>query len=222
MQITENDRQYMNGLPPAGDTPLTVDEYADINYEIEDQPAWRAVADKEMDYADGNQLDTDLLRRQQALGIPPAVEDLIGPALLSLQGYEAVTRTDWRVTPNGDVGGQDVADALNYRLNTAERQSGADRACSEAFRPQIACGIGWVEVSRESDPFKFPYRCRPIRRDEIHWDMKCGDDWEACRFLRRQRWLSPDRIALVFPEHAELIRMVGKYGSTWWASPISE
>lgn len=141
MQITENDRQYMNGLPPAGDTPLTVDEYADINYEIEDQPAWRAVADKEMDYADGNQLDTDLLRRQQALGIPPAVEDLIGPALLSLQGYEAVTRTDWRVTPNGDVGGQDVADALNYRLNTAERQSGADRACSEAFRPQIACGI---------------------------------------------------------------------------------
>lgn len=85
MQITENDRQYMNGLPPAGDTPLTVDEYADINYEIEDQPAWRAVADKEMDYADGNQLDTDLLRRQQALGIPPAVEDLIGPALLSLQ-----------------------------------------------------------------------------------------------------------------------------------------
>lgn len=55
MQITENDRQYMNGLPPAGDTPLTVDEYADINYEIEDQPAWRAVADKEMDYADGNQ-----------------------------------------------------------------------------------------------------------------------------------------------------------------------
>ncbi|NBK32861.1 hypothetical protein EON10_31415, partial [Pseudomonas aeruginosa] len=191
MQITENDRQYMNGLPPAGDTPLTVDEYADINYEIEDQPAWRAVADKEMDYADGNQLDTELLRRQQALGIPPAVEDLIGPALLSLQGYEAVTRTDWRVTPNGDVGGQEVADALNYRLNTAERQSGADRACSEAFRPQIACGIGWVEVSRESDPFKFPYRCRPIRRDEIHWDMKCGDDWEACRFLRRQRWLSP-------------------------------
>ncbi|HFT7367607.1 TPA: hypothetical protein ACGRWA_002407 [Pseudomonas aeruginosa] len=219
MQITENDRQYMNGLPPAGDTPLTVDEYADINYEIEDQPAWRAVADKEMDYADGNQLDTELLRRQQALGIPPAVEDLIGPALLSLQGYEAVTRTDWRVTPNGDVGGQEVADALNYRLNTAERQSGADRACSEAFRPQIACGIGWVEVSRESDPFKFPYRCRPIRRDEIHWDMKCGDDWEACRFLRRQRWLSPDRIALVFPEHAELIGMVGKYGSTWWGQP---
>ncbi|EPZ6086632.1 TPA: hypothetical protein ACKQLR_003287 [Pseudomonas aeruginosa] len=119
MQITENDRQYLNGLPPAGDTPLTVDEYADINYEIEDQPAWRAVADKEMDYADGNQLDTELLRRQQALGIPPAVEDLIGPALLSLQGYEAVTRTDWRVTPNGDVGGQEVADALNYRLNTA-------------------------------------------------------------------------------------------------------
>ncbi|MGK7052222.1 hypothetical protein N1Z41_00035925 [Pseudomonas aeruginosa] len=111
MQITENDRQYMNGLPPAGDTPLTVDEYADINYEIEDQPAWRAVADKEMDYADGNQLDTDLLRRR-GTGHPPAVEDLIGPALLSLQGLRGVTH-ELGVTPNGDVGGQDVADALN-------------------------------------------------------------------------------------------------------------
>lgn len=126
-----------------------------------------------MDYADGNQLDTDLLRRQQALGIPPAVEDLIGPALLSLQGYEAVTRTDWRVTPNGDVGGQDVADALNYRLNTAERQSGADRACSEAFRPQIACGIGWVEVSRESDPFvPVPLPAYPPRRNSLGHEVR--------------------------------------------------
>lgn len=219
MQMTDNRPHELNGLPPAGDSPLTIDEYADINYEIEDQPQWRAVADKEMDYADGNQLDSELLQKQQALGIPPAVEDLIGPALLSMQGYEATTRTDWRVTPNGDVGGQDVADALNFRLNTAERQAKADRACSDAFRTQIGCGLGWVEVARESDPFKFPYRCSVTRRDEIHWDMKCGDDWEACRYLRRQRWLAPDRIALVFPKHAELINTVGKYGATWWGSP---
>lgn len=132
---------------------LTQYEYQEIFDEIEEQPAWRRIADKEMDYADGNQLDGDLLRRQQALGIPPAIEDLIGPALLSIQGYEASIRTDWRVTPNGEPGGQDVADALNYKLNQAERESKADRACSDAFRSQIGCGIGWVEVSRDSDPF---------------------------------------------------------------------
>ena len=40
------------------DTPddaLTVDEYREIHEEIDNQPReWRAVADREMDYAEGN------------------------------------------------------------------------------------------------------------------------------------------------------------------------
>lgn len=203
----------------SGDEPLTQEEYAEIFNEIEEQPKWRYTADKEMDYADGNQLDGELLRRMREIGIPPAVEDLVGPSLLSIQGYEATIRTDWRVTPNGEQGGQDVADALNYKLNQAERESKADRACSAAFRPQIGCGIGWVEVSRDSDPFRFPYRCTPIHRNEIHWDMKAREpDFSDARWLRRQRWLTHGRIALVFPEHRELIEVVGQHGPTWWDS----
>jgi len=202
---------------PDDELALSFEEYSEIYGEIEEQPYWRVIADKEMDYADGNQLDGDLLRRQQELGIPPAVEDLIGPALLSIQGYEAQTRTDWRVTPDGDVGGQDVADALNYKLNQAEKQSKADRACSAAFRPQIAAGIGWVEVSRESDPFKFPYRCRAIHRNEIHWDMRAEEpDLSDARWLRRQRWLAPERIKRVFPKYKELIEKMGEHGGSWW------
>lgn len=196
---------------------LSRDEYLEIIEEIDEQPRWRAVADKEMDYADGNQLDSDLLRQMAENGIPPAVEDLIGPALLSIQGYEATIRTDWRVTPNGEIGGQDVADALNYKLNQAETESKADRACSEAFRTQVACGIGWVEVARESDPFKFPFRCTPIHRNEIHWDMKAVEsDLSDARWLRRQRWLSPERIELAFPQKAALIRSISKNGAQWW------
>ena len=196
---------------------LTLAEYREIIEEIKEQPLWRRTADKEMDYADGNQLDSELLDRQKALGIPPAVEDLIGPALLSIQGYEATIRTDWRVTPNGETGGQDVADALNYKLNQAERESHADMACSEAFRSQIGCGIGWVEVARESDPFKYPYRCSSIHRNEIHWDMKSTEhDLSDAIWLRRTRWLMPNRIAQVFPEHRELIAEIGRYGSDWF------
>lgn len=212
------------GIKPKSDKrdseggPLTFEEYSDLFSEIEEQPHWRSVADKEMDYADGNQLDSDLLRRQAELGIPPAIEDLIGPALLSIQGFEASTRTDWRVTPNGETGGQDVADALNYKLNQAERESKADRACSDAFRPQVAAGIGWVEVRREKDPFKYPYRCAAVHRNEIHWDMKAKEpDLSDARWLCRQRWLTADRIALAFPDHADLIETMGVHGGDWWA-----
>lgn len=185
---------------------LSLEAFTEILREVELQPAWRAVADKEMDYADGNQLDGELVQRQKALGIPPAIENLIGPALLSVQGFEAKTRTDWRVSADGEEDGQDVADALNHKLNQAERNSKADHACSDAFRSQIGAGVGWVEVSRESDPFKYPYRCGMVRRNEIHWDMKAVEpDLSDARFLVRKRWMPPQRAALAFPEHKELI-----------------
>ena len=110
------------------DGPLTLIEYTQYLDEIEQQPGYRKQADREMDYADGNQLDSELLKAQQEQGIPPAKDDRIGPAMLALQGYEATVRTDWRVTPNGQPGGQDVADALNCKLNEAERHSKADIA----------------------------------------------------------------------------------------------
>ena len=127
------------------DTPdgaLTVAEYRDIHEEIDNQPrAWRPIADKEMDYAEGNQLKTELLQAQQKLGIPPSMENLIGAALEGIRGFEEATRTDWRVTANGQPGGQDVADAISFKLNEAERNSKADDACSKAFYPQIGVGL---------------------------------------------------------------------------------
>ncbi|SFP39356.1 hypothetical protein SAMN05216229_102114 [Geopseudomonas sagittaria] len=208
---------------PADELALNLNEYTEIMAEIEEQPRWRTTADREMDYADGNQLASDLLQRQRELGIPPAVEDLIGPALLSIQGYEATIRTDWRVTAAGGTGGQDVADALNYKLNQAERESRADRACSDAFRGQIAVGIGWVEVRRESDPFKFPYRCQAVHRNEIHWDFAAQEpDLSDARYLRRQRWLHPSRLALMFPQHRELILSIDRHGPGWWAEQAIE
>lgn len=199
------------------DDALTLDELTEIMYEIEEQPYWRNIADKEMDYADGNQLESELLNRMKQIGIPPAVEDMIGPALQSVEGFELQTRTDWRVKANGDTGSDDVADALNFKLNQAERLSKADKACSDAFRPQISCGIGWVEVKREQDPFKYPYRCVKVHRNEIHWDMKAAEnDLSDARWLRRTRWIHPKRLIQAFPQHAELIQTVGRYGASWW------
>ena len=120
---------------------MTLPEYIEILSEIEEQAPWRTNADKEMDYVDGNQLNSELLQKQAAVGIPPAVEDLMGPALRALTGYEASTRTDWRVSPDSGPSGQDVADALGYQLNQAEKASRADQACGDAFRSQAAVSI---------------------------------------------------------------------------------
>lgn len=199
----------MQKPPQTADLGQAIDpqEFGRIIDEAMQQPYWRLTADKEADYADGNQLDSELLREQKAKGIPPAKENIIGPAIAAVCGNEAKTRTDWRVTPDGDEGGQDIADALNFKLNQAERHSKADRAMSEAFRPQVSVGLGWVEVARESDPFKFPYRCRYVHRNEIYWDMRAREpDIADASWLLRERFIKASRAADSFPAHADIIK----------------
>src|SRR5690606_33747202 len=98
--------------PPASadlGAAMTPREFGAIIDEAIDQPPWRRMADIEADYVDGNQLDSQLLMKLKAIGVPPAKENIIGPAIAAVCGYEAKTRTDWRITPDGDPGGQDVA-----------------------------------------------------------------------------------------------------------------
>jgi len=197
---------------------VTQEEFTQWLREMDEEPGWRATADKEMDYADGNQLDTELLAAMKEQGIPPAIEDRIGPMLLALQGYETTTRTDWRVSANsGQDGADDVAQALNEELNQAERKSKADDACSDAFRPQVGVGLGCVEVKFESDPTKFPFKCAAIHRNEVRWDWQAQEwDLSDARYFKRDKWLLPDRIARAFPQHRELILQCGRHGAQWW------
>ncbi len=193
---------------------LSLSQFEKFHEEIKRQPAWRAQADKESDYVDGNQLDSDILRKQTAIGMPPAIEPLIGPAMDSVYGMEAQHRTDWRVIPDSDVDGDEVADALNNKLNTAERQSKADKACSDAFKGQADVGIGWVEVSRDPNPFNFPYRAKFIHRNEIWWDWFSKDrqGTDGMRYLVRRKWTDKDQAKLLFPEKAELIERAARGG----------
>jgi hypothetical protein len=173
--------------------------------EIDNQPPWRARADKEMDYYDGNQLDSDTLRRQAELGIPPAIEPLIGPTIDAVLGMEVKTRTDWRVTANRDE--DEVAEAMNYKLNQAERQAGADQACSDAYKTQVGVGIGWVEVSKNPNPFKYPYRCKAVHRNEIWWDfLSVEPDLSDARYLVRRRWTDLKQAQLMFPDSKLLLK----------------
>ena len=190
---------------------ITLAKFTSAIVEIEQQPAWRGKADREMDYLDGNQLDSEILQAQRAIGMPPAIENVIGPAISAVTGMEVKMRKDWRVVPDTKTGGDDVAEALSFKLNQAERHSKADRACSEAYRHQVSVGLGWVEVARESNPFKYPYRTTFIHRNEIWWDwLDTEPELEKARYLVRRRWTDMEQAVLMFPDKAEVIRHSSK------------
>lgn len=180
-----------------------------IMQEIRLQPSWRRESDKAADYYDDNQIDADLAEDLKSKGMGPLITNLIKPTINVVLGQEAKNRLDWRVTGDSDDQ-QDLCEALSAKLNEAERESRADRACSDAYAGQIKTGIGWVEVSRESDPFRYKYRVQAIHRREIYWDWAAKNpDLSDARYMVRQRWFHIDALKVFLPDHADIIAASG-------------
>ncbi|MDF2861357.1 MAG: Uncharacterized protein K0S02_1629 [Achromobacter mucicolens] len=190
---------------PAEPGALSVSQLERWLDEIRDQPSWRREADKACDYYDGNQLDAETLARLDEKGLGPLVTNLIQPTVNAVLGMEAKTRTDWRVGADDDRY-QDVAEALSAKMHETEREAQADTATSDAYASQIKAGFGVVEVSRNSNPFNYPYRVTSVPRSEIYWDWRSRAlDWSDARYVVRKKRYDADHIAAFFPEHREMI-----------------
>jgi hypothetical protein len=177
--------------------------------EIKHQPHWRREADRAADYYDGNQLSPETVEKLKDRGQPPLITNIIKPTIDTVLGMEAKARTDWRVRPEDDEEcDDDLAEALTVKLKHAEIESRADRAVSDAYAAQIKAGLGWVEVAREHDPFKCPYRVRYVHRREIFWDWRSEQpDLSDSRYLIRRRWLELEHAIALMPQYAGLFRM---------------
>lgn len=177
--------------------------------EIKHQPHWRREADRAADYYDGNQLSPETVEKLKDRGQPPLITNIIKPTIDTVLGLEAKSRSDWRVRPEDDEEcDDDLAEALSVKLKHAEIESRADRAVSDAYAGQIKAGLGWVEVAREHDPFKCPYRVKYVHRREIFWDWRAEQpDLSDARYLIRRRWLELEHAIALMPQYATLFRM---------------
>lgn len=172
------------------------------------QPTWRAEADRAADYYDGKQYTPAERAEMEERGQPVLIHNLIQPTINGVLGLEAKTRTDWKLLAD-DEQGLEVAEGLNEKLLEAARISRADRACADAYGAEIKVGLGWVEVTRDPDPFAYPYQVNYIHRREIWWDMHSQKpDLSDARWLLRKRELDIDEITSAFPDHKELIEAV--------------
>lgn len=185
-----------------GPDGLSLQQLETFMDDMRNAPAWRTRADRECDVYDGNQHSPEEIADLESKGLPIVTVNLVAPTINLVLGMEERARTDWRVRSDGSKGGitDNQALALSTELNTVERNSGADHECSDAYASQVKAGIGWIEVARETDPFKYPYRCKAIDRREIWWDMR-GDDYllDNARWLVRKKWNDIDVLKTYVP-----------------------
>lgn len=184
---------------------ISVEAYDKICRDIRNQPKWRQDSNVDCDYYDGAQLTAEVNERLKQAGIPPQDSNLIKPTLNAVLGLEARSRTDYKVTTD-DESQDEIAQALSAKIKEVETQSRADRAMSDAYSSMMRAGLGWVEVSREFDPLKYPYRVREVHRNDIHWDWTAKEpDLSDARYLRRDKWVDRDQALQMFPEESALI-----------------
>jgi len=194
---------------------LSQDQLETLLKDLRWEGDWRGEADRAAAYYDGVQLTTDIIRQMRDRGLAPLVRNLIGPTVDLVLGIEAKAKRDWKVRADQDTD-VEVAEAMSAELKKAERSSNADRACSDAYASGVKAGVGWVEVARESNPFRAPYRVSNIHRREIYWDFRAKEpDLSDARYLVRKQWLDEDVLVLHFPKKTSLIRRCINRWADW-------
>lgn len=171
------------------------------------QPEWRWRADRAHAFYDmGKQLTPQReaqIRRDW--GIEPRQTNLIHGVINGVLGQEAKSRSDVRVEADEDEM-TDLCDVFNVRMKEATRESCSDMAISNSYGSGVKGGLGWVEVSRASDPLDYPYRVRDIHRNEIWYDWRAKDiGLNDARWQVRKRWEDLDEAVALMPQFKDIL-----------------
>jgi hypothetical protein len=170
------------------------------------QPDWRPRADLAHRYYDFEQLSAEQQHRiRRDMGIDPRQTNLIHGVVNGVLGQEAARRTDVKVEADDDSLA-DLCDVFSKSMKEARREAYADMAISDAYAGQVKGGIGWVEVSRCSDPLEYPYRIKHIHRNEIWYDWRSRDkNLRDARWLARKRWEDLDEAIAMMPKFKDIL-----------------
>lgn len=194
---------------------LSQDDLETLLKDLEWETEWRNEADRAAAYYDGAQLSSSVIQQMRERGLAPLVRNLVGPTVDLVLGIEAKAKRDWKVRADQEEA-VDLTAAMSMEIKKAERTSNADKACSDAYASMVKSGIGWVEVARESNPFKAPYRVKAVRRQEMYWDFRSREmDLSDARYVVRKQWVDQDIVTLHFPGQAKLINSAVSNWADW-------
>lgn len=172
-----------------------------------EQPEWRTRAAICGAYYDGKQLTESQKYALRAENLEERVINLVRPVINSVLGQEAKSRTDVKVEADNDDYA-DVAEVVSCKLKEAERETRAHMAVSDCYASMVKKGLGWVHVSRNSDPLAYPYRVESVPIEEVWWDWRGQRGMtllDGCRWLVRKRFIDLDELEAAMPEHREVL-----------------
>ena len=196
-------------LNPGKDGSLSIDQLETFFRDQWYEPEWRAEAELDSAYYDGDQLTSETLKRMQDNGILPAVVNFCAPTVDAVSGLEIITRQDFRLVARDDDSYQ-TAQAMNEQFHQALKMTRFNQKISDQYKGSIIRGMSWIEVSRNPDPFDYPYRVINIPWREMYYDWRAREpDLSDMRYIIRRKWYDEDQLKALFPDskHKKIIEM---------------
>ena len=192
-----------SGVEPDGG--YSIDRLRDFVRDLSQASDWREMCALDHAFYDGDQLKSETLRRMRELGVPPVTVNMIGSMIRAVAGFEVVTRPALTIKPETNEDWE-MATAMNVEFTKALNMTRFNTWLSQAFLDCLVGGISWIEVVRETDPFKYRYKVCLVPWEEMHHDPRSKRlDLEDDRFRIRRRWFDLDILQTHFPKHKKEI-----------------
>jgi len=202
------DRQGDTSRDFAGSGAFSLHALERMLRDCQEQPEWRLRAQLAAAYYDGKQLSETQRWNIRQEDLEERAINLIRPVVNSVLGQEAKSRTDVKIEADDDEYA-DVSEVVSHRLKELERETRAHMAVSEGYASMVKKGLGWVHVSRSSDPLAYPYRFESVPVDELWWDWRGQKGVvldHRCRWVVRQRMVDLDEVEAAMPEKRAILR----------------
>ena len=204
-------------LDPQRDGSLSREQLQMFLWEMNLEPEWRAEAEVSMAFYDGR--PAPVRNAAQNEGVRVCADhgeyDRAGPSD-AVSGWETIARADLMCVPETEESYQ-AAMGLNVKFKEALRLTNFNQVIGYQFKEAIKIGVSWIEVTRNPDPFQYPYQVSLVPWREMFCDYRAREaDYSDARYMLRRKWYDFDELMHHFPKHRrEVEQAIGAVPDDW-------
>ena len=175
---------------------------ADYKYAVALDAKWEREAREDIEFALGDQWDTESKKTLKDQGRPILTFNIIGPKINLVSGYQRDNRSTIRAYPEG---GEDQlkSDIVTKLLKHVQKMSDADQKVSFVFEDGIQIGRGYLEpfIDHTHDLINGELKFR--QADPFAWKIDPASieyDLSDCRYLVKASLVNKSELASMFPD----------------------
>ena len=175
--------------------------------ELARQSENRAEMDRDEDFYDNVQWDSEDAEVLKDRGQIPIVYNVLKPTLDVVMGSEKRARSQFRVLPRRKDGSK-PAERKTQLMKYIDDVNRSQFATSRAFEDSIKVGVGWLESGVTDGDDGEPVYDRHESWRNILWDSASVDPaLEDGRYEIRTKWVDEDIAEAMFPHRKAIIGM---------------